>query len=546
MKRLLISLLIVSVLLSLLPLQAMAAPKEPTEAEKAQTIEVLQALLSGLQPDPDGLEKIAYWDDGLILDSIYRKLLGQMENSESDPYLNEMDIGGDVAKDGEISYDLERVLQLSLQIFGRGFSKETGLDYIRVDEDKLWISLSDKKNPKLYLFDWQQTDELLLATGMTVTQGEEGQELGGYFLAQFRVNDTSTYGYTLISLAKLSGKYEISDLTAEASGCLNDNEKYAAANVLDGNKKTAWIEGAKGVGVDEWIRLQAPEEETVSFVGVEMKLGYHKNESSLEKNGRPTKMRIETDTGFKQEVELEADTELIIFDKPVTASRVRFTIVDAKAGKEFEDTCISEIRLCGVDSKRAFEGYWEKHSVGSANSDEIETLYCGDVSITRQPGFEKGTVLDAPPLTGDAERKALSSFAEGELESHVVYDLIIRQGEEIYQEEKRILEIRIPVPDPAISEGWMVYRIKDNTHTRVQYEYEDGCVVLRTRDLGCYIVTRLNSGSQAIAAEDGGEQEEGVNWTLIFVLAGLAVLVVIAGAVTIAILRKKWEAEDAA
>src|SRR5690554_3573 len=45
------------------------------------------------------------------------------------------------------------------------------------------------------------------------------------------------------------------DLTTFASTTLNNADSYKSANLCDGKAETAWVEGAKGDGIGEWVKI---------------------------------------------------------------------------------------------------------------------------------------------------------------------------------------------------------------------------------------------------------------------------------------------------
>ena len=548
LKRVVILCLTLCLLCSLLPPGVWAT--EEKQDQKLQTIDALQSLLLGIRFNPNRSAKVSYWDDEVILESVYGKLLWEKNFEGDESYLEKMGIVEQDSEEDERCYHVDRVLQLAFDAYGRGFSKNAAVDGVRIDEDEMWISLADGEAERLYILDYEQMGDILIATGMAVSYYNTYRELNGYFCAEFKINAESIYGYTLLSLEKLSSDQTVTGLIASASGELEgEDNKYAAEKVVDGNSETAWLEGVDGVGVDEWIKLEKEDGSQFSVNAIKLELGYHKSKKTMERNGRPTVLRIEMEDGQEQTVEFDEYTDVVIFEEAVTTGYICFTILEAEAGSKYEDTAISEIRLSCVDSKAVFEEYREENSVKPEIPDRIETLYCGEVSVTRKPGFAPDTVLEAPVLTGEAEAEALKAFAMGELIDYAIYDLKINQGEA--EDQKRMLEIRLPVPDQEREEGWMVYRIQDGTHTRVQYEYADGYVILRTRELGSYVVGRLYKGQPGLigaATENGTQsddaqqaQEEESIWSgpLIIIFGAAAVLLVVTCVLLIVIISKR-------
>ena len=84
-------------------------------------------------------------------------------------------------------------------------------------------------------------------------------------------------------------------------------------------------------------------------------------------------MLIEFENGYKQEFEFYAHEEpnVALLDKAQTASSVKITILEAGMGSKYDDTCISEISLYGIDT----ELYFEKYSNDGNNTESQNAEY---------------------------------------------------------------------------------------------------------------------------------------------------------------------------
>lgn len=526
-KRVLVMCLILCLLGTLVPQGVLAA--------KDQTVETLQSLLMGIRFDPEAPEKVSHWDDELILQALYGKLMWTTEEEDLS-YLKRTGLEAQTTEDGEIRYDAALVLELAVEAYGRGYSKEAQLEEkLRLEEEGAILTPSEEDREVLYIHEYRQLADAMVATGMAVSYGSTQTLVKGYFRAVFKRNAASVYGYTLVSLKDISSDHLKTDLTANASTELKGESKvYYAENAVDGDLKTAWMEGVSGVGKNEWIRVDSGDGSPMTIHALELDLGYHKSEKNLKRNGWPTKLKIQAEGGYEQTVEFQEYQNAVIFDEPITTGWVRLTILDAEAGTDYEDTCISEIRLGCVDVEGVFQAYQQEAFKDPSNPGKIEILFCGEVTVTRKPGFEKDAVLEAPMLTGAAAQKVLNSFAEGELENYAIYELSVTPEEE--GEFKRVLEIRLPVPDKEQEQGWMVYRVHDGGHTRVQFECADGFVTLQTRELGCYVVGHLKNSNvtQTVTETDWTSGLTTVLWWG----AGI-VAVVVAVSILSAVIRRK-------
>lgn len=162
------------------------------------------------------------------------------------------------------------------------------------------------------------------------------------------------------------------------------NKRYGSQNLVDGNNATAWVEGAEGSGVGEFIYFVLPD--SSRFINVYN--GYCKSKSLWEQNNRVKRMKVTYHVGINAEgfvteiadvykalqfpsefyIDLEDaislqtflipfnDADLKTFGQQVVEgfnreydipirkiyNILRFEIVDVYKGTKYDDTCISE------------------------------------------------------------------------------------------------------------------------------------------------------------------------------------------------------------
>jgi hypothetical protein len=137
---------------------------------------------------------------------------------------------------------------------------------------------------------------------------------------------------------------------------------YGAANVVDGDQSTAWVEGVPGLGAGQWIAIylgDAAQLRGLKKVSGILYGGYQKNTASYENNSRPGLLRLELLADSQSigvasvvvqdaiESHYESATE---FGIPVDSCPargtlwLRATIAKARPGRKWADTGISEIR----------------------------------------------------------------------------------------------------------------------------------------------------------------------------------------------------------
>lgn len=169
---------------------------------------------------------------------------------------------------------------------------------------------------------------------------------------------------------------EVSDFTvAKASSTLEptSHSTYYPEHVLDGNKNTAWIEGAMGFGEGEWIELSSDSGHKV--YGLCIRNGCTKEEKRLIKNAQAKKIQVEFSDGSSNEFALEETQELnqecsnvlLFTNGPVKTEKIRIKIlsvyesqdyVDPATGEFFArdlDTAISDIYVLQWDEEKGMQ-----------------------------------------------------------------------------------------------------------------------------------------------------------------------------------------------
>lgn len=121
---------------------------------------------------------------------------------------------------------------------------------------------------------------------------------------------------------------------------------YPPINAVDDNVNTAWVEGAEGDGIGEWLEFEAAGIHEVS--GIKLINGYAKSEDLYYANNRIKKLRIELPGVTTIEKSLEDgifDYQIIDFEKVIDVKNIIITILEVYPGNKYNDTCISEIKI---------------------------------------------------------------------------------------------------------------------------------------------------------------------------------------------------------
>lgn len=146
--------------------------------------------------------------------------------------------------------------------------------------------------------------------------------------------------------------------------------KYSGLNLFDDNVNTAWVEGAKGDGIGEWIRIEinghreSHTTQPFSIWTVGVIPGYAKNQKIWEANNRVKKALLviyspdsfggkNTWSAFR--LHFIDKNAMQLFDIPVEyigrnmpmKKTVWFMIEEIYKGNKYDDTCISELFFKG-------------------------------------------------------------------------------------------------------------------------------------------------------------------------------------------------------
>ncbi|MEL6341788.1 MAG: hypothetical protein AAFV53_01550 [Myxococcota bacterium] len=145
---------------------------------------------------------------------------------------------------------------------------------------------------------------------------------------------------------------------AEATSFLRSNwnkynENYHPNYVLDGNPKTAWVEGAEGNGEGQELILPLSGLQTANRVKLRIRNGYQKSDGLLAANAAPAKVTITArhhgNRVGQKSVELKRENgwqEVIVdLDAGAGVDNVALRVDSVHPGSRYKDTCISDIEV---------------------------------------------------------------------------------------------------------------------------------------------------------------------------------------------------------
>ena len=116
---------------------------------------------------------------------------------------------------------------------------------------------------------------------------------------------------------------------------------YYPANVIDGKRSTAWIEGVEGPGLGEWIRFDFDRE--INLHRILIQPGYFKTPQIWAQNNRLATVNVQFSDGTTQQLSFDNRMESQKVDVGSVRTRwVRLSIASVHYGTD-PDTAISEI-----------------------------------------------------------------------------------------------------------------------------------------------------------------------------------------------------------
>ena len=179
----------------------------------------------------------------------------------------------------------------------------------------------------------------------------------GYADILFEKNPDSRYGVTLLYGRYREDKIKVASVVTSSQLPDTAGKSYSGMNLVDDDPTTVWCEGVKGTGIGETITLKLDKEQQV--FGVMICNGYTANYDLYTNNGMLTKVDVDFGNGYSAEEYLDgfayegytsedmadSNQNRIEPDGPVMTDTIKITILDAKSGAKYDDTCVSEITV---------------------------------------------------------------------------------------------------------------------------------------------------------------------------------------------------------
>ncbi|GAB6178845.1 hypothetical protein JCM14036_01640 [Desulfotomaculum defluvii] len=180
---------------------------------------------------------------------------------------------------------------------------------------------------------WGESFPLHTPMGTLIVGAVEKKNEGGQKLLEQYTNLTRT---------------EFQSITASSSLSPAASHTYGPQNVADGNDLTAWVEGVKGNGENQWLQLSGDGKAPIKTIVISN--GYCSNKETYLKNSRVKEMELEFSDGTSHVVKLPDsmyEYTLVNLPQEVSTTSVKCTILSVYPGEKYTDTCINEIAFFG-------------------------------------------------------------------------------------------------------------------------------------------------------------------------------------------------------
>jgi len=143
-----------------------------------------------------------------------------------------------------------------------------------------------------------------------------------------------------------SQNYNFNSATASSYLGNQGSHSYYPINAIDGNIKTAWVEGVSGKGENEWLEIRSNNIETIHKIGICN--GYRENSVTYKENGKVKTALLEFSDGTSITINFNSYDEdgFTYFDVgEIDTSFIRITLLSCESGSKYDDICISEVKI---------------------------------------------------------------------------------------------------------------------------------------------------------------------------------------------------------
>ena len=214
---------------------------------------------------------------------------------------------------------------------------------------------------------------------------------------------------------------------AASSTLSGDVYSHDVSKLNDYDLTTAWVEGASGNGIGEFVDLFFPAGTVIT--GGTIYPGYYKNQDIFEKNGAVSRIQVQSGSQI-YEVDTSEGTASyspnykgvhFTLPEPIFCDgTLRVKILDVRAGWKYTDTCISELRMEYDD---ALDGYNASGEIPADEGFSNGASEIGGTGYAPDTGEADETALDLTSFAGWIYRWKHMTLKEPQEETILLSDL---------------------------------------------------------------------------------------------------------------------------
>jgi hypothetical protein len=218
-------------------------------------------------------------------------------------------------------------------------------------------------------------------------------------------------------------------------------ENYHPNYIMDGDPKTAWVEGVSGSGAGESIKIHVSEVAKTTKLRVKIKSGYQKSKGLFTQNARPKTIELIAHPSKEKKSFTLKDAmgwqELSFEQKEGAFNTLELKVVDAYEGKKYTDLCISDVEIYATSTTKENAAFEKK---------KLDTLLAWKkerVTASKEWKAQKTNTLPVAPgyqINDDTFSTKFSSKSSGEMSDAIdtlSYLAIVLPEAKVYAERAK-------------------------------------------------------------------------------------------------------------
>jgi hypothetical protein len=165
-------------------------------------------------------------------------------------------------------------------------------------------------------------------------------------MATLNTSSTMPFNTSTTNPGAVRGSILVRPSAATASSSLGPTNvtNFGATNVLDGDSLTAWVEGGKGTGANEWVKLEFAQ--PISLARIEIANGYQKDDQFFADYVRVKSLELDYSDGSRDVIQLQDESGLQIITPSVSQTQwIKFVILSVYPTYSLPQAAISDIRV---------------------------------------------------------------------------------------------------------------------------------------------------------------------------------------------------------